>query len=132
MNVKTIVAAIALTVAAGAATAETIYVPGTPTSGAVVASSGSANGGSRMLAKIARVAPGQYTNNEMLRIDAARRAGETDALNLYLTHGNRSTAADASAVVPGEAQIAARLGLDPTEYTMVELVRIEAMQSNTN
>jgi hypothetical protein len=43
----------------------------------------------RMLAALARVPVGEYTNNEMLRIAEARKDGDTGLLNFYLSHTNR-------------------------------------------
>jgi hypothetical protein len=47
-------------------------------------------GSSNMLAALARVEPGLYTNNEMIRIDEARRSGDTAALRFYISHDNRT------------------------------------------
>lgn len=137
MTFKTLAAALALTFGAGAASAEMIYVPGTTGNDNVVGradfgASDASDPGSLMLARNARVNPGEYSDTEMLRIDAARRDGDTNTLNLYLSHENRTAASDPSAVTPGEAQIAARLGLDPAAYTMTDLVRIQALQSVSN
>jgi hypothetical protein len=53
-------------------------------------------GGANMLAALARVEPGLYTNNEMIRIDAARHSGDAATLQFYLSHDNRTNAGPAA------------------------------------
>lgn len=130
MSFKLSSAALVLMLAAGAASAETIM---TQTSGVVSRGDATAtvtsNSGSEMLAKLARVTPGKYTNNEMLRIDEARRAGDARLVAYYLNHENREgwSQADNAAA---KAQLAGSLGLDPAQYTLAELVTIQARDAD--
>lgn len=54
-------------------------------------------GGSNMLAALARVEPGLYTDNEMIRIQQARSSGDTGTLRFYLSHDNRVNAGEPTA-----------------------------------
>ncbi|TQS71546.1 hypothetical protein ERN12_11000 [Rhodobacteraceae bacterium] len=64
-----------------------------------------------------------YTPSEQRSIESALRDGDTHKANFYIRHENR--AADrAGFVSQGNAQIAAQLGLDPSQYTDAELVTI--------
>ncbi len=78
------------------------------------------------LANLAGVAPGTYSASELALIIEARKNDDAEQAAFILSGKNRSVAADAAAVTPGEAQIAASLGLDPAEYTLSELTRLWA------
>ena len=79
---------------------------------------------SGQLAKIAGVAPGTYSASELAMIIEAQKDHNTSKAAFVLSGANRRVAADASVVTPGEAQIAASLGLDPAQYTLAELTRL--------
>jgi hypothetical protein len=81
---------------------------------------------SGQLANLAGVAPGTYSASELALIIEARKDNDADTAAYVLSGKNRGVAADASAVTPGEAQIAAALGLDPAEYTLSDLSRLWA------
>lgn len=93
-----------------------------------------ADAGSRLatgqLAATAGVPSGEYTRFEVANIVDARENGNASKLDYYLSHENRKPAAPASAVSPTEARIAKELGLDPTQYTLAELVALEPSDSN--
>lgn len=78
------------------------------------------------LAKIAGVAPGTYSASELALIIEARKDNDTEKAAFILSGQNRTVSAEASAVTPGEAQIAAALGLNPAEYTLSELTQLWA------
>jgi hypothetical protein len=82
------------------------------------------------LAASAGVPSGEYTRFEASNIIDARLDGDQDTLNYYLSHENRKPAAPASAVTATEARIAKALGLDPTQYTLAELVALDPSNSN--
>lgn len=81
---------------------------------------------SGQLANLAGVAPGTYSASELALIIEARKDNDAARVAYILSNTNRSTAAEAAAVTPGEAQIAAALGLDPAQYTLSELTRLWA------
>lgn len=81
---------------------------------------------SGQLANLAGVAPGTYSASELALIIEARKDNDAARAAYILSNTNRSTAAEAAAVTPGEAQIAAALGLDPAQYTLSELTRLWA------
>lgn len=76
--------------------------------------------------------PGEYTVAEMMAIREARRENDAAAERFYLSKGNRAPANPAETVTPGEAQIAARLGLDPAQHTLSDLVRIEVQADSSS
>lgn len=76
------------------------------------------------LAALAGVAPGLYTTNELQRLVAAQRANDDALVNFILTGQNRNGGNSASAVTPGQAQLAARLGVDASDYTLTELTQL--------
>ena len=78
------------------------------------------------LAALAGVPAGEYTRFEALQIISAREDGDANRLDYYLSQENRKEAADASVVTPIEARIAARLGVDPADYTLAELYTLES------
>ncbi len=67
------------------------------------------------------VEPGRYTTAELVALERAQLDNDPRAAAYILTGANRAAPADASAVTPGEAQIAARLGVNPADYTLNEL-----------
>lgn len=130
MSFKIASAALILALAAGTAGAETVLDsnPGFVTRGDATATI-SVNGGSDMLAKLARVTPGEYTNNEMLRIQEARQDGDAQLLAYYLNHDNREGASSANNLA-AKAQVAGPLGLNPADYTMAELIVLNAQNND--
>lgn len=78
------------------------------------------------LANLAGVAPGTYSASELALIIEARKDNDAEQAAFILSGKNRAASAEASAVTPGEAQIAASLGLDPAQYTLAELTRLWA------
>lgn len=82
---RTLSAATLIGLAASAVSAQSFNVPLTPDASGAAAQIQS----DKMLAALARVPVGEYTNNEMLRIDEARKDNDTSVLNFYLSHTNR-------------------------------------------
>lgn len=95
-------------------------------SGSNRASSTSLNGpGLDQLAAAAGVAPGIYTANELQQIIKAKADGDDDVIRFILSGENRKAANPAEVVTPGEAQLAALIGVDPAQYTLAELVAMQ-------
>jgi hypothetical protein len=87
--------------------------------------SGNANAGAAQLALTAGVEPGAYSVPELLQIIEAKRDGDTDRLNFVLSGASRSTANPAETVTPGEATLAAVIGVNPADYTLAELIALQ-------
>lgn len=83
------------------------------------------NGGGQ-LALTAGVEPGQFTTNELIRLIAAQRDNDQQAIDFILSGTNRSPANPASVVTPAEASLAAQLGVNPADYTLAELALLSA------
>lgn len=81
--------------------------------------------GSAELARAAGVPAGQYTVNELTVIIEAKRDGDLDLANFYASGKNRVPANEASVVTPGEATLAALVGVDPAQYTLAELIQMQ-------
>lgn len=78
------------------------------------------------------VEPGRFTAVELSQLEVAKRNGDTEVWKFILSGANRNTPASAAAgtVSPGKAQLAASLGLNPAEYTLSELARLNADKSS--
>lgn len=74
------------------------------------------------LARIAGVEPGRFTAAELQQLINARADGDTEVVRFILSGENRKAANPANVVTPGQAQLAASLGVDPSAYTLAELV----------
>jgi|GEM_PF-993528 len=77
------------------------------------------------LAATAGVEPGIYTANELQQIIKAKSDGEEDTVRFILSGENRKAANPAEVVTPGEAQLAALVGVDPAQYTLNELIAMQ-------
>ncbi|MFN7225314.1 MAG: hypothetical protein ACK4MS_14975, partial [Paracoccaceae bacterium] len=86
--------------------------------------------GNEQLAALAGVAPGLYTSNELQRLIRAQRTGDDALANFILTGQNRAAENPASAVTPGQVQLAALLGVDASDYTLSELTQMHADRFN--
>ncbi len=73
----------------------------------------------------------QFTTAELTTISDARRDGDRNTVAYFLNHDNRATE-DASTVSAGKAQLAAQLGVNPTEYTLAELVAADSALRDDN
>ncbi len=62
---------------------------------------------------------------EEVQLQEARRENDRARETFILTHSDRRAPLPASAVTPGEAQLAALVGVDPAEYTLAELVAMQ-------
>jgi ribonuclease D len=78
------------------------------------------------LAAAAGVAPGSYTANELQRLITANRNNDMQAADFILSGQNRVDSNPASVVTPGQAQLAAALGVDAAQYTLSELTQLYA------
>nr|WP_272214519.1 hypothetical protein [Marinicella sp. W31]MDC2880139.1 hypothetical protein [Marinicella sp. W31] len=61
---------------------------------------------------------------EMMAIAEARRENDVHTEKFLISKNNRIASNPAEIVTPGEAQLAAQLGLDPAEYTLSELSKL--------
>lgn len=71
------------------------------------------------------VEPGQFTPAELQRLDRALQDGDREEVSFILSGENRREANPAEVVTPGEAQLAAAIGVDPAQYTLAELVALQ-------
>jgi hypothetical protein len=95
-------------------------------SGANRSSTSSANNaGLDQLAASAGVEPGQFNANELQRLIQAKADGDTTEVRFILSGANRTAPNPAEVVTPGEAQLAAAIGVDPAQYTLAELVALQ-------
>lgn len=94
----------------------------TAVSGAAFASS--ATPGDTQLAKEAGVAPGKYTTAELISILDAKRSGDAQAVEFYVSGANRA----AVTTNAGTDQLARQLGVAPGQYTVSELIAISDAQ----
>lgn len=62
---------------------------------------------------------------DLVLLNEARRENDAQAVAFILSGGARSTGSDASIVTPGEAQLAAIVGVDPADYTLSELTAMQ-------
>ena len=81
--------------------------------------------GLAQLAASAGVEAGRFTANELQILVEAREEGDTVAANFILSGANRAAPNPAEVVTPGEAQLAAAVGVDPAQYTLAELVGLQ-------
>lgn len=78
------------------------------------------------LAGLAGVAPGQYTVNELQRLIEARRTNDDTLVNFILSGENRKATNPTGTASVGKAQLAAALGVQASDYSLNELVKIQA------
>lgn len=76
-------------------------------------------------ATITSGAPEGLSVVEQIQLQEARRENDRTAETFILTGTNRRSPLDASAVTPGEAQLAALIGVDPGDYTLAELIAMQ-------
>lgn len=81
--------------------------------------------GNAQLAAAAGVPEGRYTAAELQRLIEARAEGDNATIRFILSGDNRRTPDPAEVVTPGEAQLAAAVGVDPAQYTLTELVAMQ-------
>lgn len=78
------------------------------------------------LAAAAGVEPGRFTASELQRLITAKRNNDTQLTNFILSGQNRAESNPAGVVTPGQAQLAATLGVDASQYTLTELTALYA------
>lgn len=81
---------------------------------------------SNQLARIVGVQPGAYSAAELTQVIEARKDNDREGVNFILSGSNRATPAAADFVSPGKVQLAAVLGLDPSQYTLAQLAQLTA------
>lgn len=89
------------------------------------ADSVTSSAGLDQLAASAGVEAGKYTAAELQQLIRARQDGDTEVVNFILSGANRAAANPAEVVTPGEAQLAALVGVDPAQYTLAELIALQ-------
>ncbi len=85
----------------------------------------SAKVGDDQLAASAGVEAGRFTTAELQRLINAKEEGNRAEVNFILSGANRAAANPAEVVTPGEAQLAAAIGVDPADYTLNELIALQ-------
>ena len=85
---------------------------------------GDAAGWAQLAASLG-VEPGRFTPAELLRLKEAYSDNDQEEVAFILSGDNRRAANPAEAVTPGEAQLAASIGVDPAQYTLAELVALQ-------
>lgn len=83
------------------------------------------NPGLLQLSAQAGVEPGKFTSAELQRLIEARAEGDTTVADFILSGTNRKAPNPAEVVTPGEAALAAAIGVDPAQYTLAELVALQ-------
>ncbi len=82
------------------------------------------------LATELNVDPANFSYAELVQLRQARLTGDIQEEGFILS-GENDIISTQSFVSPGQAQIAASLGLDPTEYTLAELASIAAEREDS-
>lgn len=88
---------------------------------AEASAAGVSTAGEKQIAGSLGVDPADYTLAELAAMNAARTEGDTAGEDFVLSHVNRAEANPAEVVTAGKMQLAASLGVDPTDYTVAEL-----------
>jgi hypothetical protein len=86
--------------------------------------------GGAQLAAAAGVEAGRFSANELQRLIIAQEEGDTTEVRFILSGDSRIEANPAEVVTPGEAQLAAAIGVDPAQYTLAELVALQPHDDN--
>ena len=76
-------------------------------------------------ATVTSAAPEGLSVVEQIQLQEARREHDNTSQTFILTGTNRRAPLGASVVTPGEAQLAALIGVDPADYTLAELVAMQ-------
>jgi len=89
------------------------------------AASGVPSAGETQLARSLGVAPGAYSLSELTKLQAAVLDNDTQAIAFILGGGSNGSAGnDRGTISPGKVGIAQALGLDPANFTTLELVSL--------
>ena len=88
-------------------------------SGITASTASQAPVGNVQLARLAGVAPGQYSAAELTQLIDAQREGDSDTAAFILNHGNRDT--NESVTNAGRVQLATLAGVDAADYTLAQL-----------
>lgn len=87
---------------------------------------------SGQLAKLAGVAPGTYSASELQLIINANRENEPDQAAFIISGTNRKAVDAVGTVTAGKAQFAAELGVNAADYTLAQLVALNAERLSDN
>lgn len=93
-------------------------------SGVTASAASQPSTGNVQLARLAGVAPGQYTDAELSQLVDARRDGDTGTVAFILSHGSRDTAESANNA--GRLQLASIAGVNAADYTLSQLTDMTA------
>lgn len=72
---------------------------------------------------------GDYSATELARISQARTLEDDATVSFIVNRAGKAPAA-AEVVTPGEAMLAAVVGVDPAEYTLAELIALQPEQND--
>lgn len=82
--------------------------------------------GADQVAGASEAPKGVHSIDELIQISNAQRENDYRTENFYTSGTNRQTTdGDVGSVTPGKAQLAASLGVDPTQYTTSQLVSMQ-------
>lgn len=87
---------------------------------------------SGQLAKLAGVTPGAFSARELQMILDAQRSNDPDQVGFILSGANRKAVDAVGTVTPGKQQLAASLGLNAADYTLAQLVTLDAARMSGN
>lgn len=93
---------------------------------------GEVSPGKAQIAALLGVEAAEFSLNELISIEKARRENDPQLEAFYLSHQNREVRGGVGQVSPGKAQLAAILGLNPAEYSLGDLAAIEAERHDDN
>ena len=85
---------------------------------------------SGQLAKLAGVAQNKYSANELQRIINAKVNNDTETVAYVVSGQDRVNADIPGTVTAGKAQLAGVLGLNPADYTVAQLVTLDAQHTS--
>lgn len=89
------------------------------------ASAAETSPGLQQIANYLGVDAGAYSAVELHQLLGARSNGDQSTFNYLLSHGDRASTETVNA---GKAQLAAQVGLNPSDYTSAELIRVQDAQ----
>ena len=99
-------------------------------SGANRASTSGNGAGWDQFAASLNVEAGQFTPAELQRLEQAYRDNDREEVAFILSGEARRAANPAEVVTPGEAQLAAAIGVDPAQYTLAELIALQPVSDD--
>ena len=82
------------------------------------------------LAKLAGVAQDKYSANELQRIITAKVNNDQQTVAFVVSGAGRNTTDTLGSVTAGKAQLAGALGLNPADYTIAQLITLDAANTS--